>query len=229
MSSRRQTSSGGATASRTSTAHRLHARAPAERWIMAEWTTGDTLDTAACPQTRRTRWLARSANFITRASRRRRKTGRRMGSALTVLRTLADVDAVEHRPGRALFGVPVAPNHPSLRPPLPLLQYVVSRQLAARSNDSRDCTRLPAVVLLSMLCEYLRLSLSSFDRALRSNLRGGAYPPPARIDGASTPRLGTPAGGMRRASALGLPTDSSEEALLGGGAHGSRARYWGVV
>ncbi|BGP72981.1 copper transpport protein [Rhodotorula toruloides] len=88
---------------------------------------------------------------------------------------------------------------------------------------------LAAIVLLSMLCEYLRLSLSSFDRALRSNLRGGAYPPPSRIDGASTPRLGTPAGGLRRTSALGLPTDLSEEALLGGGAHGSRARYWGVV
>ncbi|GJN93559.1 hypothetical protein Rhopal_006616-T1 [Rhodotorula paludigena] len=32
---------------------------------------------------------------------------------------------------------------------------------------------LVAIILLSMLCEYLRLSLATFDRALRSNLRGG--------------------------------------------------------
>ncbi|BGP26897.1 copper transporter [Rhodotorula toruloides] len=87
---------------------------------------------------------------------------------------------------------------------------------------------LAAIVLLSMLCEYLRLSLSSFDRALRSNLRGGAYPTPSRIDGTNTPRLGTPAG-LRRTSTLGLPTDMNEEALLGGGAQAARARYWGVV
>ncbi|GAA5853691.1 hypothetical protein JCM8547_007414 [Rhodosporidiobolus lusitaniae] len=89
---------------------------------------------------------------------------------------------------------------------------------------------LSFVTLVSIFCEYLRLSLSTFDRALRSNLRGGLGPSPSYSQPSSsgTPRPRSPVG--RRPSAF---TDG-EEALLGGGRGGAGpggqgARYWGVV
>ncbi|GAA5988871.1 hypothetical protein JCM10908_006206 [Rhodotorula pacifica] len=93
---------------------------------------------------------------------------------------------------------------------------------------------LLAIVLLGMAAEYLRLSLTTFDRNLRSNLRGGGG---NILAGSSTPALGgaggsgpsrvnTPAA-LRRPTGFGA-TDNGEEALLGGG--GSKSgRYWGVV
>ncbi|GAA6033261.1 hypothetical protein JCM8097_003022 [Rhodosporidiobolus ruineniae] len=83
---------------------------------------------------------------------------------------------------------------------------------------------LAMITLLSVFCEYLRLSLSSFDRALRSNLRGGALAPSsAPASGAG--RSSTPVG-LRRPSGFAAQGEGSEEALLG---RGGASRYWGVV
>lgn len=89
-----------------------------------------------------------------------------------------------------------------------------------------------------MATEYLRLSLTSFDRALRSNLRGGGLAALAVSSGGdASPSLGvvdrrpsrvnTPA---RRGSVFpgAVAVEGSEEALLGGGLRGG-ARYYGVV
>ncbi|GAA5860902.1 hypothetical protein JCM1840_002001 [Sporobolomyces johnsonii] len=83
---------------------------------------------------------------------------------------------------------------------------------------------------ISILCEYLRLTLASFDRQLRSQLRGGAFGPPSASTSAASgtgtsPRLGVGLGvgtpGGRRATGFG---DGSDEALLTG-----RGRFWGIM
>ncbi|GAA5837260.1 hypothetical protein JCM11251_004948 [Rhodosporidiobolus azoricus] len=91
---------------------------------------------------------------------------------------------------------------------------------------------LIALVLLSMSCEYLRLSLLTFDRNLRSHLRGGGAAAlvsssnSSMRDGATTPTRSSTPSGLRRPS--GFRDDgASEEGLLGRGAGGSR--YWGVI
>ncbi|GAA5864395.1 hypothetical protein JCM3774_002777 [Rhodotorula dairenensis] len=96
---------------------------------------------------------------------------------------------------------------------------------------------LAAIVFLGIAAEYLRLSLTTFDRNLRSNLRGGGSNAlgAAAAGGASTPVLGAGSGGgvsrantpaaLRRPSGFGA-TDNGDEALLGGNKSG---RYWGVV
>ncbi|BGP57521.1 copper transpport protein [Rhodotorula sphaerocarpa] len=90
---------------------------------------------------------------------------------------------------------------------------------------------LTAIILLAVAAEYLRLSLSTFDRNLRSNLRGGgsaalsAATPSLNVNAALS-RPGTPVP-PRRPSGFGA-TDDGGEALLGAG--GTRAgRYWGFV
>ncbi|GAA5929049.1 hypothetical protein JCM1841_005619 [Sporobolomyces salmonicolor] len=83
---------------------------------------------------------------------------------------------------------------------------------------------------ISILCEYLRLILASFDRQLRSQLRGGAFNPPSASTSAASgtgtsPRLGMGLGvgtpGGRRVTGFG---DGSDEALLAG-----RGRFWAVM
>ncbi|GAA5964020.1 hypothetical protein JCM8115_000872 [Rhodotorula mucilaginosa] len=94
---------------------------------------------------------------------------------------------------------------------------------------------LVAIVLLGVAAEWLRLSLTTFDRNLRSNLRGGGSNPLGGGGGSSTPGLGgnglsranTPAA-LRRPSGFGATDNAGEEALLGGGGNKS-GRYWGVV
>ncbi|GAA5972555.1 hypothetical protein JCM11641_001897 [Rhodosporidiobolus odoratus] len=81
------------------------------------------------------------------------------------------------------------------------------------------------VVGISILCEYLRLYLASFDRSLRSNLRGGA----ASARGVSTPSRAATPNGLRRPSGF-AQAEGSEEALLG--VTGDRirgGRFSGVV
>ncbi|GAA5892299.1 hypothetical protein JCM6882_003633 [Rhodosporidiobolus microsporus] len=91
---------------------------------------------------------------------------------------------------------------------------------------------LIGLVLLSMGCEYLRLSLLTFDRNLRSTLRGGgaAVLSSASRDGATTPTRSTTPSGLRRPSGF-RDDSSSEEALLGVGATrgAGGSRYWGIV
>ncbi|BGP42620.1 copper transpport protein [Rhodotorula kratochvilovae] len=98
---------------------------------------------------------------------------------------------------------------------------------------------LVLLVLLSMLTEYLRLSLATFDRALRSNLRGGGLAALAAGGSGDAPTIGGPERrpsrattpvGLRRGSGFpGAAVEGSEEALLGGGGAGAGGRYWGVV
>ncbi|POY76268.1 hypothetical protein BMF94_0463 [Rhodotorula taiwanensis] len=91
---------------------------------------------------------------------------------------------------------------------------------------------LTAIVLLAIAAEYLRLSLSTFDRNLRSNLRGGgsatlsSSTPALGVPGPSSSRPNTP-GNLRRPSGFGATDQGGEEALLGGGPKGTR--YWGFV
>ncbi|GAA5853176.1 hypothetical protein JCM5353_001687 [Sporobolomyces roseus] len=85
------------------------------------------------------------------------------------------------------------------------------------------------IVMISVLCEYLRLSLQSLDRQLRSQFRGGAFSQPNPLPNqpssavGTTPRVGlglnTP-GGRR----VGMATDGTEETLIGRG-----GRYYGTV
>ncbi|GAA5847031.1 hypothetical protein JCM9279_002659 [Rhodotorula babjevae] len=106
---------------------------------------------------------------------------------------------------------------------------------------------LALLILLSMSTEYLRLSLATFDRALRSNIRGGglAALSSSGAAGDASPVLGASRRGSRinvpsrRGSAVGpLMTEGADEALLGGGGGGAAGggggarggpRYWGVV
>ncbi|GAA5938039.1 hypothetical protein JCM3775_005319 [Rhodotorula graminis] len=105
---------------------------------------------------------------------------------------------------------------------------------------------LALLILLSMATEYLRLSLATFDRALRSNIRGGGL---AALSGDSAPESSPVLGASRRGSRINVPSrrgsavgplmvEGADEALLGGGGGaggggvgGSRIapRYWGVV
>lgn len=100
-----------------------------------------------------------------------------------------------------------------------------------------------------MATEYLRLSLATFDRALRSNIRGGGLAALSSSSsgaggaGDASPVLGASRRGSRinvpsrRGSAVGpLMVEGADEALLGGGGAaggggGARGgpRYWGVV
>lgn len=91
---------------------------------------------------------------------------------------------------------------------------------------------LAFITLLALSCEYLRLALASFDRQLRSELRGGLGPVSNGAAGVGG-RPSTPIGGMRRPSALHLDA-GADEALLGArgsvaGIGGAQGRYWGVV
>ncbi|GAA5950085.1 hypothetical protein JCM3765_004190 [Sporobolomyces pararoseus] len=99
------------------------------------------------------------------------------------------------------------------------------------------------VAVISIFCEWIRLSIQSFDRQLRSQYRGGAFQPsqsipphPSSSSNASignTPRVGlglnTP-GGRR----VGMSTDGTEETLInsrGGrafGTVGSRRLPWSI-
>ncbi|GAA6016769.1 hypothetical protein JCM10207_003246 [Rhodosporidiobolus poonsookiae] len=89
---------------------------------------------------------------------------------------------------------------------------------------------LAFIIAISLSCEYLRLSLLTFDRALRSSLRGGAAAALAHDGHRPTSRAGTPSG-MRRPSGFQSDGNSSEEALLGAATSGRSVggRYWGVV
>ncbi|GAA5916250.1 hypothetical protein JCM8208_001715 [Rhodotorula glutinis] len=108
---------------------------------------------------------------------------------------------------------------------------------------------LALLILLSMATEYLRLSLATFDRALRSNIRGGGLAALSASDGASGPGDASPVlGASRRGSRINVPSrrgsavgplmvEGADEALLGGGGGGAGGggasrgapRYWGVV
>ncbi|GAA5848495.1 hypothetical protein JCM3766R1_005667 [Sporobolomyces carnicolor] len=99
---------------------------------------------------------------------------------------------------------------------------------------------LVLVTFISILCEWVRLSLQSFDRQLRSQYRGGAFQPNSSITGApsssAAPGLGavtTPRGGVglglntpggRR---VGMATDGTEETLFARG--GGPSRTFGTV
>ncbi|GAA5869770.1 hypothetical protein JCM16303_001788 [Sporobolomyces ruberrimus] len=97
------------------------------------------------------------------------------------------------------------------------------------------------VTFISILCEWLRLSLQSFDRQLRSQYRGGAFSQSHSIPshpssssasaatGQTTPRVGlglnTP-GGRR----VGMSTDGTEETLIarGGRTFGTVRLPWSI-
>lgn len=115
--------------------------------------------------------------------------------------------------------------------------YLVASELVRISCHRTQLAEPPllAVVLLGVAAEWLRLSLTTFDRNLRSNLRGGGSNSFGAGGGSSTPVLGgnglsranTPAA-LRRPSGFGATDNSGEEALLGGG--GSKSgRYWGIM
>ncbi|GAA5909762.1 copper transporter family protein [Sporobolomyces salmoneus] len=105
-------------------------------------------------------------------------------------------------------------------------------------SKSQVVPYLLLVTFISILCEWIRLSLQSFDRQLRSQYRGGAFQPSSipplpssssSVSGPSgTPRVGlglnTP-GGRR----VGM-NDGSEEGLMlrGGRVFGTVRLPWSI-
>ncbi|BGP19203.1 hypothetical protein JCM10213_002102 [Rhodosporidiobolus nylandii] len=87
------------------------------------------------------------------------------------------------------------------------------------------------IIAVSVLCEWLRLSLAAFDRQLRSNLRGGAASALTGIGRSASPSRAATPNGLRRPSGFGgtLQAEGSEEALLGAAGRAGSGRYWGVI
>ncbi|GAA5932402.1 copper transporter family protein [Sporobolomyces koalae] len=128
-----------------------------------------------------------------------------------------------HMPGMPSHDMPCSMNMVFNANPIGVC--LVFERLQIRSVD-QVLPYLLLVTLLSILCEYIRVSVQSFDRQLRSQYRGGAFqssiPALPSTSAGQTPRvglgLGTP-GGRR----VGVVPDSSEESLIG------RGRYFGTV
>ncbi|GAA6017911.1 hypothetical protein JCM11491_001212 [Sporobolomyces phaffii] len=134
-------------------------------------------------------------------------------------------------PGMPSHGLPCSMNMVFNADPVGVCLVFESLQIR---TASQVLPYLLLVTVISIFCEWVRLSLQSFDRQLRSQYRGGAFQPSTipphpssssgmPASGISTPRVGlglnTP-GGRR----VGMSTDGTEETLIGRG-----ARTFGTV